>query len=549
MKLASPQIVTSNGKAICYARYSSAEQALGDSERRQSEAALDYCEKHGLTLIETILDDGISGFTGENRTKGKLMGLLERIQQGIVPRGTTLIIESFDRLSRQDAVDQLSLFIDLMTSGIHLVTLDSGMEFTRGTSASPSQLIMSMVSMLRGHEESKLKSDRVGAAWQNKRKNAALKPLTSLCPFWIKLDQATGKLVLIPERAKVVRHIFRLAAEGLGKRSIARELNQQRIKTFGASSWQDSYVHRILNNPAVLGMLQSYRQRHGEKRQPAGDPVAGYYPAAITQQMWEEAHLKPSLPTGPRSVRVTNLFTGILVDAKSKSNFQVEIKKGLSATPWVYLRPRACILGLECEDYKLQYSWFEQIFFRFCAELNWVRLSKENSEDAVVGETEEVQLTSRVGEVGKKIGNLSRAIENAEGKSVSSLVTRVQQYEDELTQLQERLEKIKQEASVEKKSLEALQSAPPLDQRNDPQYRQNLQLEIRKRVKKIRVYPHTDWSPVEKRLHENTPGWTTFVIHFANGALRILTAANEDAKSVIVHEVRGEWNYEQAMLK
>ena len=74
-------------------------------------------------------------------------------------------------------------------------------------------------------------------------------------------------------------------------------------------------------------------------------------------------------------------------------------------------------------------------------------------------------------------------------------------------------------------------------------------MEIRKRVSKIRVYPHADWSPVEKRLHHKTPGWTTFVVHFVNGALRILTAKNDDPKSVLIHEVKGDWNPEKAFLK
>jgi DNA invertase Pin-like site-specific DNA recombinase len=545
MKL--PKNTPLNGKAIAYIRFSSPDQASGDSERRQGEAAAAYCQKHGLTLVETILDDGISGYTGANRTKGKLTGLLNKIEKGLIPSGTTLIIESFDRLSREDAFHQLSLFLDLMKSGINLVTLDSGMEFTQDSSGSPAHLFLSLASMVRGHEESRVKSERVGAAWEAKRKHASLKPLTARCPLWMELDRSTGKLVLVKDRAKVIQMIFRMAADGMGKRTIAKQLNRQRIKTFGSQSWQDSYIHKILHNKAVIGIYQPYRQRHGEERKPDGDPIAGYYPPAVTQKTWDAVHQKPSLPTGARAARVTNLFTGILIDNKSKSTFQVELKAINSEKPWVYLRPRARVLGLECEDYRLNYRWFEQIFFRFCAEVDWARLSKENAEDIVVGETEEAQLTAQMADLEKRIGNLSRAIETADGKSVTSLITRLQKNEQEFGQMKDRLERIRHEASVEKQSLQALQSAPPLDERNDPQYRRRLQLEIRKRVKKIRVYPHADWSPVEKRMHQNTPGWTTFVVHFCNGALRILTAKNDDAKSVLVHEVRGDWDYTQAL--
>lgn len=538
----------SNGRAILYLRYSSPGQASGDSERRQLEGASDYCQKHGLILDETVHDLGLSGFTGENLAKGNLTVLMDKIQSGVIPRGTTLIIESFDRLSRQDNLDQLALFIQLMKSGITLVTLDTGLEFTRSSAANLASLFGTIAHMSRGHEESQSKSTRVGAAWHNKRHNAALKPLTARCPLWIELDKVQGKLVLIPARAKVIKLIFRLAAEGLGKRTIAKELNRRRIKTFGAKSWQDSYIQRILHNEAVLGVYQPHRQRHGEERRPDGDRVANYYPAAITPEMWAEAHQKPALPTGPRSVRVTNLFTGLLIDAKTKSTFQLELKHFNSPKPWIYLVPRARALGMDCEDYRINYPWFEEIFFKFCAEIDWGKLSTESEHDRVVGESEETQLTTQGIDLEKKIRNLTRAIESAEGKSVSSLVARLQANEDEHQRIKERLEKIATEAAVEKQSLVALQSPPPLDVRTDPQYRRSLQLEIRKRVSKIRVYPHTDWSPVEKRLHGRTPGWTTFFVHFANGALRILTAANDDAQSVLAHEIRGDWDYTKAMV-
>jgi DNA invertase Pin-like site-specific DNA recombinase len=85
-----------NRTAICYVRFSSMEQVHGDSERRQVESAQAYCAKHGLNLIETIQDHGLSGFSGENRTKGKLTKLLNDLKSGVITKGTTLIVESFD---------------------------------------------------------------------------------------------------------------------------------------------------------------------------------------------------------------------------------------------------------------------------------------------------------------------------------------------------------------------------------------------------------------------------------------------------------------------
>ena len=89
-----------------------------------------------------------------------------------------------------------------------------------------------------------------------------------------------------------------------------------------------------------------------------------------------------------------------------------------------------------------------------------------------------------------------------------------------------------------------LQSPPPFDERKEPKYRRALQLEIRKRIKQIEVFPHSEWDRVLNRMFNNAPGWTTFFVHFSNGALRILTAQNNDPASVIVHGLAGggEWD-------
>jgi DNA invertase Pin-like site-specific DNA recombinase len=50
--------------AYSYVRFSSPAQALGDSLRRQVEKGRAYCAKHGLTLDESLRDEGLSGYHG-----------------------------------------------------------------------------------------------------------------------------------------------------------------------------------------------------------------------------------------------------------------------------------------------------------------------------------------------------------------------------------------------------------------------------------------------------------------------------------------------------
>ena len=54
-------------------------------------------------------------------------------------------------------------------------------------------------------------------------------------PGW--LDGKTGSPMIVNKaQAKVVQRIFEMAASGLGKRLIARRLNQEKVPTFGKAS-------------------------------------------------------------------------------------------------------------------------------------------------------------------------------------------------------------------------------------------------------------------------------------------------------------------------
>ena len=110
--------------AISYRRFSSPKQAIGDSDRRQTELTEQYCKRRRLKLIDTYLDAGLSGFTGENLSDGgALKALLRAAQSGRFKPGTHLVVESLDRLSRRDISTAVRLFLDILDTGLVIVTL------------------------------------------------------------------------------------------------------------------------------------------------------------------------------------------------------------------------------------------------------------------------------------------------------------------------------------------------------------------------------------------------------------------------------------------
>ena len=70
-------------KAYSYMRFSTPDQAKGDSKRRQYQQAEEYAATHGLELDDklTYSDFGVSAFRGANIEIGKLGQFMEAIRR------------------------------------------------------------------------------------------------------------------------------------------------------------------------------------------------------------------------------------------------------------------------------------------------------------------------------------------------------------------------------------------------------------------------------------------------------------------------------------
>src|SRR4051794_17399302 len=100
-------------KAYSYIRFSTPEQLKGDSLRRQLQLSRDYALQHGLELDEELKDIGVSAFKGKNRTDGALGRFINLVREGKIEPGSVLLVESLDRLSRDQILAALSQFSEI----------------------------------------------------------------------------------------------------------------------------------------------------------------------------------------------------------------------------------------------------------------------------------------------------------------------------------------------------------------------------------------------------------------------------------------------------
>ncbi len=250
-------------KAYSYLRMSTDLQLKGDSRRRQLELSRAYAEANGLGLADDaqLEDIGISAFKGANVRDGALGRFLDAVERGLVARGSHLLVELLDRLSREQVRTALSLFLRIGQAGITLVTLMDGRTH-RPEDTDIGGLMMSLMSMHNAHEELQKKSVRVGAAWKNKRALAASgKPMTARCPGWLRLSPRRSHYEVIAERADIVRRVFADYLSGVGMWKIAKRLNDADVPAFeGKNGWHQSSVNKMLDNRAVIGEFQAARK-------------------------------------------------------------------------------------------------------------------------------------------------------------------------------------------------------------------------------------------------------------------------------------------------
>lgn len=412
-------------KVYSYLRFSSPEQLKGDSLRRQLERSHKWCKENGLTLDEslTMQDLGLSAYSGAHKTKGALGSFLKAVEAGTVSAGSILLVESLDRLSRQDVVDAQTQFLNIINSNIEIVTLMDGYRYSRDSiSENWTQLVISLTIMSRANEESKTKADRLNNVWAAKRNNAAKKPMTSVCPAWLKLNKRTDSFDLNEKLVEVVKRIFNLYLAGNGVYRICSILNDENIPTFGKSEiWRISSTQAILKNRAVMGEYQPHRSIRTEtKRQriPDGDPIKDYYPAIIDPETFYavQTGLAARAGKGGQKGKVRNLFTHAAVCGVcgGKAHF---VNKG----KWQYLRCENSFAANRCDASPWAYPDFEFTFLTQCAELDVSAILPSGNGRAAKINAAQLAVDAVKGELAdneKLVANATKIIDTSESEAV-----------------------------------------------------------------------------------------------------------------------------------
>jgi DNA invertase Pin-like site-specific DNA recombinase len=235
---------------------------------------------------------------------------LVAVEEGRIPKGSVLIVEGLDRLSRAEPIQAQAQLAQIINAGITVVTASDGREYNRERlKAQPMDLVYSLLVMIRAHEESDTKSKRVKAAIRRQCQGWVAGTWRGVVrngkdPQWVRLEN--GRFELVPERIEAIRAMLEMFAKGYGSVKMVRELTERGL-TLTTKGNGAPHIYKMIRNRALIG--EKVFDLDGEEFR-----LEGYYPPVLTEQ--EFAELQHRATTRRQSVsKVRGEIPGVVTGA------------------------------------------------------------------------------------------------------------------------------------------------------------------------------------------------------------------------------------------
>jgi site-specific DNA recombinase len=305
-------------RAALYLRVSTGRQADNDlsipNQRRQAKAD---CASRGWEIAADYVEPGASA-TDDRRPEFQRM----------IDAATTkpaafdvIVVHSFSRFFRDQF--QLEFYVRrLAKAGVRLVSI------TQELGGDPmSNMIRQIMALFDEYQSKENAKHTLRAMKENARQgfwNGALPPIGyRIVEAAEQRGHRTKKsLEIDPIQAETVRSIFRFAREGngssgpMGVKSIAKHLNEARIRTRDGGRWGVDAVHKVLTRTTYIGRHRfNTKYWKTRERKPEAEVVEMIVPPIIDVAEFEAVQtlLKARSPamTAPRVVSGPTLLTGI----------------------------------------------------------------------------------------------------------------------------------------------------------------------------------------------------------------------------------------------
>lgn len=473
-----------------YIRWSSSQQSKGSSYKRQLDYAREFAERFGYVLNETsfMIDEGLSAFHQVHKTKGALGIFLAAIEEGKIPKGSILVVESLDRLSRAQIDQALTQFFAIIRGGVDIHTAMDGRTYTIESLSNIADMVVSLVIMSRAHEESATKSKRAKKFIQSRIDKNEIIP--SRYPYWIRHNKETDKLELIPDHVEIIKKILELYSNGYGVSKVTRWLNDNNIKPFSGKTWYMMYIMTVINNVALIG--RKIINLDGEEH-----IIDNYYPRVIEDSEFYalQEHYKSRSKTS--AVRqLPTLFTGLRIAYCGYCNSilsaqQGKGKKGTFIDSKRRLRCTHLQNGIECPigSRTIKISPIEMLILDYCRDqldLNHLNTDKKNYDTEITAT--KFKLNEKTGQLDKLL-NLFLEMDNPP----TNFTQRAEILEEEKHSLKERIKELELLSEIQKNQnnnevIEQWKEIKESVKNFDVEWRYKVRELVRRSIKRIDIW-------------------------------------------------------------
>lgn len=218
-----------------YCRVSTDQDEQLSSYENQVSYYRDYILKHeDYELVDIYADEGISATNTKKREA--FNRLIQDCRAGKVDR---ILVKSISRFAR-NTLDCIKYVRELKELGIGVTFEKENID----SLDSKGEVLLTILSSL-AQDESRSISEN--ATWGIRKKFERGEVRVNTTKFMGYDKDENGKLVINPEQAEVVKHIYHQFLKGYSPESIAKELNTNGIKGWsGKANWYPSSILKML---------------------------------------------------------------------------------------------------------------------------------------------------------------------------------------------------------------------------------------------------------------------------------------------------------------
>lgn len=316
-------------KAALYIRVSTEDQAIeGFSLPAQLKLLNEYCTRNNIEVYDTYIDEGISG---QKENRPQFQRVIKDAEKKLF---NIILVHKFDRFARKVELSQRTKN-HLAECNVPLISITEPLEdspmgfFVGGLHDLMSEYFVRNLSV----EVKKGMTERASKGLYNGR-----------VPYGYRIEN--NKLIIKEDEAEVIKKVFELYIDGMGKQAIASWLREHKIN-YNNRDWGYSDVDRALKCQKYIGNIYF-----------SGKVYPGTHESIIDSDTWNKAQRTRDRNYQPRRAEIGDnfLLLGILKCGYCGRTMRIKSRKNKNNLVWYY----ACNGVTRLKTYCPQAKYWQQ---------------------------------------------------------------------------------------------------------------------------------------------------------------------------------------------